>query len=535
MSFIGTTDTDFVKLLQYRDDKKSDIIDYSISDFYSIRTKLIEYIKAVYPQDYTNFNDSDLGMMFIELVSYMGAVMSHKADMLANESFLSTVKNKGNLLKLLELIGGTMRGPSSAVGAAKVTFTPAVSPTTDITYTILAQDRVISVPSEVDGSIVSYTLYPTSGGVISADIDGDADIGFIIPSGTNAAINENLVLIEGALVYETGLFEDTELFKSISLSKSSVIDSSISIFVNSSTPAENGVYKEVKNLFLASGASDKVFITKGPPGNRASIIFGDNVFGISPSKDSTFSVVYRVGGGSIGNRQKETINAPISMSRAYNAITGEVVQGTLENNGVITGGTEEESMIHAKTYAAANFARQNRVVTLEDYISFINTIDTTPGIIGKATVVTRKAFSSANIIDVYVVEKASNFQLQRATTVTKQKILTELNKVKMITDQVSINDGLIRTLDLNITVSIESEHAFNKNNIKLNVANRIMSYFNVDRFGFGEPFIKGKLNKFIYQTPGVRFSSVDNVPDEIQVDFNEIIQLNNFTINIVEA
>ena len=31
----------------------------------------------------------------------------------------------------------------------------------------------------------------------------------------------------------------------------------------------------------------------------------------------------------------------------------------------------------------------------------------------------------------------------------------------------------------------------------------------------------------------VRFATIDNVPEAIQINFNEIVQLNNYTLNIV--
>ena len=110
MVFSGTVSTDFMKLATIPDRKKQQYIDYGGTDFYSIRKDLIDYIKSVYPLDYQNFSESDLGLMLIEIVSYMGAVLSLKGDMLANENYLRTVKTRTNLNKLLELVGVDMRG-----------------------------------------------------------------------------------------------------------------------------------------------------------------------------------------------------------------------------------------------------------------------------------------------------------------------------------------------------------------------------------------------------------------------------------------
>ena len=112
--------SDFMKLVSIPDNNKASQIDFTATDFASLRTALINYIKAVYPLDYNNFVESDLGMMLIELVSYMGTIMSMKADMLAHENFLQTAKDRDSVRKLFELVGISMKGPTSAQSIATI-------------------------------------------------------------------------------------------------------------------------------------------------------------------------------------------------------------------------------------------------------------------------------------------------------------------------------------------------------------------------------------------------------------------------------
>lgn len=87
MVFSGTVISDYLKLVSVESQKKDSLIDYASTDFLTLKQSLINYIKAVYPLDYQNFAETDLGMMLLELVAYMGSVLSLKADLLANESF----------------------------------------------------------------------------------------------------------------------------------------------------------------------------------------------------------------------------------------------------------------------------------------------------------------------------------------------------------------------------------------------------------------------------------------------------------------
>ena len=92
MVFSGTVESDFMKLAVMPETLKREFVNFASTDFTSLRQSMIDYIKAVYPNDYQNFNEADLGMMLVELMAYLGSVMSQKADMLAHENFLATAK-----------------------------------------------------------------------------------------------------------------------------------------------------------------------------------------------------------------------------------------------------------------------------------------------------------------------------------------------------------------------------------------------------------------------------------------------------------
>ena len=59
-----------------------------------------------------------------------------------------------------------------------------------------------------------------------------------------------------------------------------------------------------------------------------------------------------------------------------------------------------------------------------------------------------------------------------------------------------------------------------------------MNYMNADNRSFGEKLLLSELNRQIFEVPEIRFSTLDNVQQDIQVDFNEIIQINNLSINV---
>ena len=103
----------------------------------------------------------------------------------------------------------------------------------------------------------------------------------------------------------------------------------------------------------------------------------------------------------------------------------------------------------------------------------------------------------------------------------------------MLTDEVVIVDGLIRTLDIVVTIRIDRELETFQAQVEQEVANVIVNHFNTDNADFGKPFLPTELTREIFRLPNVRYATVDNLPDITNVEFNEIIQLNNFTINTV--
>jgi len=524
MNFSGTISSDFMKLANIPVSKRPTLINFAATDFLTLRQSLIDYAKVVYPDDYKYFVESDLGMMFLELAAYMGAVMSMKADMLANENFLATAQQRSSVKKLLELIGISMKGPLSSAADAKITFNaPAEA------HVINAADRVITINSPEDGGSLSFTLYKVVNGLVDI-VNSDGEISLDHEesddnTGSLGSVWSNLVIQEGALVSESGEFAATDGIKTIPLTQGPVVEGSVGVWVDSPNADTQGAFVEVPNVYYASGSSDKIFEVVYDDDYNATVVFGDGTAGISPEDTASFRVEYRVGGGTRGNIGKDVINT--------NVTTRSGDSGTLTNTSKATGGSNAETIEHAKKYAPLNFRRQDRLVTLEDYTVFANTFISNFGTVGKAKAATRKAYASANVIDIYVLEKASELQLQRATTNFKTELLAAINPKRMATDDVVIVDGLIRTLDLGVTIRIDREEEENQDSIKNKVRGKLLNYMNADNRDFGEDLNIAELNRQIFEVEEVRYSSIDNLDQDVTLDFNEIAQLNNLTINVV--
>jgi hypothetical protein len=80
-------------------------IRYLNKDFGQFRANLIEFAKNYFPDTYNDFNESSPGMMFIEMASYVGDVLSYYTDNQLKESLLEYSSNRPNVLALATTVG----------------------------------------------------------------------------------------------------------------------------------------------------------------------------------------------------------------------------------------------------------------------------------------------------------------------------------------------------------------------------------------------------------------------------------------------
>ena len=80
-------------------------INYIGKDFGSFRENLIDFTKAYFPDTYSDFNEASPGMVFIEMASYIGDVLSFYQDTQLKESILQNATERKNLIALAQSMG----------------------------------------------------------------------------------------------------------------------------------------------------------------------------------------------------------------------------------------------------------------------------------------------------------------------------------------------------------------------------------------------------------------------------------------------
>lgn len=80
-------------------------IKYLNKDFSQLRQSLVDFAKVYYPNTYKDFNESSVGMMFMEQAAYVGDVLSYYIDYQFKESVLVNTEERGNIIAAARSIG----------------------------------------------------------------------------------------------------------------------------------------------------------------------------------------------------------------------------------------------------------------------------------------------------------------------------------------------------------------------------------------------------------------------------------------------
>ena len=122
-------------------------ITYTGRDFNSFRNDLINYSRTYFPDTYTDFSPDSTGMLFIEMTSYIGDVLSFYLDNQIQETFIQYARQESNLFDLAYMLG--YRPKVTTAAAATITLYQQIPSTTDPTTGAYVPDftYTLKIPS----------------------------------------------------------------------------------------------------------------------------------------------------------------------------------------------------------------------------------------------------------------------------------------------------------------------------------------------------------------------------------------------------
>jgi len=445
-------------------------VKYLNKDFAQFRQNLINFAKNYFPDTYQDFNESSPGMMFMEMSSYVGDVLSYYTDNSFKESLLSTAEESSNVLMLSQLFGYKPRLNAPATCTLDVFhLVPAIgtgaSAAPDMAYALtIAGGMEVST----DTGIVFHTeesIDFSQGPEISVyEIDGAGNV-------VRYLLKKQVKVISGTIKSTTFSFSDPKPYDKIILPDTNLIDvisctdSAGNKWYETDYLAQDTIFEDVANIpfndpdlsqyrstvpyILKLRKTARRFVSRLRDDNRVELLFGSGVssdadeeiipnpknvghgleylrrtttsnidptnflytstYGIAPS-NTILDIRYSYGGKleeNVGISSIVNVN-----SATYLNETGLVDLTTTKasvaviNNEPAVGARSRQDIDSIRQNAMAAFAAQNRAITREDYISRVYSMPSRFGTVGKAYVIGDTQINTAD--KTYPAETISN-------------------------------------------------------------------------------------------------------------------------------
>jgi len=490
-------------------------LNYTNQDYWSMKNRLRDIIRQKFPKDFNDLIESSLAIMLIELWAFLADLLSFKMDQNVNEVFIDTVTEIDNAFRLSKLIGFEPTPPIAATAWFSATIN-----------NVLATDLII--PGGLDFSIVSNNQQITYE-VFPADSNNNPiyDDDIVITAGS--LTNTNIIGVEGTT--NTSVFTaNGEAGQSYQLPFGPVIVDSIRVNID-------GIRWQQVDFFTDSRPRREHRVEFDSAYN-AFVIFGDNTAGLIPSSGSTIQIIYRVGGGTVGNIITGFINVQrnVTLQGFDFSIPVSFFNYTQGANGYDGDGLDD---IRRKLPAWVR--AQDRCVTGEDYKTLADLFFTPyHGQVGKSTAVLRNYGCAANIIDLYILALNGSNSLMLASDDLKADLLTDINNNKMITDYVCIRDGNILLVDMVIDLQVDKFYKNLKDELNVRVTNAIGDFFALSRWEFGQTLRDTDLIKFLSDIKEIAHIDITFTTDDpnnsgsiVTANFNQIIRGDTASINFM--
>jgi len=486
-------------------------LNYTNQDFWSMKTRLVEYIRQKFPTEFNDFVESSVAIMLIENWAFLADTLSFKMDQIANEIFIDTVTEVENAFRLCKLIGFNPQPPicSRSLWTAKIN-------------NVLNFDLNIPSPFDITTTsgdqLIRIELFPAD-----ANNNPIFDQSIVVPAG--GFVNASVVGLEGTTRLDTvdGTGSPNQ---TVSLAYPSVIYDSIRVYVD-------GVSWNKVDYFTDSQPR-REYRVEFDSNYSAFVIFGNNRAGLVPSGGSVIEVVYRTGGGTIGNIvagsvETQTIINPTGYELSVPVTFNNYTKGEYGYNG----DTIEDIRRKLPQYLRT----QNRAVTGTDYKTIAEQF-TSPyqGQIGKATAVLRNYGCSANIVDLYILAKQDESNLELASDQLKSELKGHIDQIKMITDYVCVRDGTVLNAAVSVDIFMDRLYRKFEDEVREKVNRRINSFFLISNWDYGKILRDIDIIKQLsdIKDPSryeVSFTTDDGNSSIITPKFNEIIRPESIQIN----
>ena len=378
-------------------------IKYLNRNYNSLKQDLVNFTKNYFPDNFNDFSESNPGMIFLELASYVGDVLSFYTDTQVQETFIESAREKTNLLSLAYNLGYKpsvtspsttdidlyIQIPSTGTGTYPPDWSYAISINKNSTFKsgqanpttfLLDRDVNFKFSSSLDPTEVS--IYDLNGNPLTTAAGGNAEYYLLKKSAKviSAQIKSTTFTLNEPIKFLTLEIPDTKI-----IGIESIVDSDGNKYHEVPYLAQETMFEEVLNVGANNPNLDqyghdtpyllrlkkvpKRFVTRFTSNNILQIQFGAGVSSgideeIIPNPDN-------IGIGVKDNRSLLDFAFDPSnfmLTKTY----GEVPSNTtLTVNYLVGGGVESNVDSNLITVPSSVLTSQNNSVTSEAFLSTV--------------------------------------------------------------------------------------------------------------------------------------------------------------------
>ena len=301
-------------------------INYVGKDFDTLRQNLIEYSKTYFPNTYADFNESSPGMVFIEMASYIGDVLSFYQDSQLKESLLAYATERKNVIALAQAMGYKPKVTTPAVTTLTVYQ---LVPRKGLGVNNIPDDRFylrVKEGMEVTSNTNSNIIFRTTD-VVDFSLSGSREID-VYSRDTNGEPLQYLITKKiqaiSAQQVETNVTISTTDYPSITLSDTNIIqivsvtDGSQNKYYQVPYLAQESIFVEQPNTTINGDTSNSVQ-------NVPYILEVQKIpyrFAIKTNTDNTIDIQFGNGNSSMPDEKilPNTKNVGLGLSNSVNRL-----------------------------------------------------------------------------------------------------------------------------------------------------------------------------------------------------------------------
>ena len=547
------------------------LIKYVNKNFDDFRSQLIEMAKSYFPDTYNDFSPSSPGMMFIEMASYVGDVLSFYQDSQLQETFLEHAKDPKNLYNLAYMMG--YKPKVTGVSEATVTFSQTLNASgSDYLpdWNASAFIPAYSVLGSTDQNETKFLLPESVDFKYSSSYDPTEVKVATLDGSNNPAtftVTKQAKVFSGQIETKTFDVTTAERFKTLTISDTNIIE--VLDVTGSNTGdsyfevpflGQDTIFKDETNTASDSGSvryaltlqkTPKRFVSRFQSNGNLNLQFGAGTFDSDDSEllpdptnvgsatnqginrlnyaydptnflyskaygvalNEPITVRYLKGGGINANVPANTITdvSAISLSR------GSLSTLTVTNEEPAAGGRDGDTVEELRENSFRSFAEQGRTVTLQDYQVRALSLPSRFGSIAKVyatqDVITNKPASNtvpennAFAISLYILAYDNNKNLVTASDTLKQNLRRYLAEYMVLSDSINIRDAFVVNVGINYDIIVRPSFAGRDVLLSCNLA--LQEYFKIEKRNINQAINLSDLYVLLDKVKGVQ--TVQNI------------------------